>query len=350
MRQKYLLYTVLAAVLLIATPLVEAQAQAQRSSPVLAGESFPPGTYKNLNTQSGGPETIDLGASLGQRAVVLVYWIAGHARADEMLQEIQGMADALPADKAVVFGVATPQRGRGPVEIAKRLAELGVKIPVLNDENFAIGEQLRVQTVPNVSIIDKTGKLRMTNGASLVQAVGYEQTVRTAIERAVKTGEIGSYGHLDRYYPVNELVGKPSPDFKAPLLSTSVEQRMSGLIKKDAVNVLIFWSVNCPHCRKELPLINAWVRQNKEQLNVISAASITDDATRTRTKEFCDLNRFVFPTLVDRDGKISTLYQITATPTILFIGPDGVVDSVVLSAHENFGEVATRKKQELLGG
>ena len=350
MRQKHLLLTVLATVLLTATPLVAQAPQAPRIAPVLAGESFSPGSYKNLNTQAGGPETIDLAASLGQRAVVLVYWVAGHARADEMLQEVQTMADKLPADKAVIYGVAIPRQGRGPVEIAKRLAELDVKLPVLDDTDFAIGQQLHVQTVPNVSIIDKAGKLRMTNGASLMQAVGFEQTVRTAIERAVKTGEIGSYGHLDRYYPVNELVGKQCPDFKAPLLSNSVEQRLSGLIKKDHVNVLIFWSVNCPHCRKELPLINAWLRQNREGYNVVSAAGVPDEDTKARTKAFCDLNNFVFPTLVDRDLAISQLYQVTSTPTILFIGPDGVIDSVVLSSNESFGSLAARKKRELLGG
>lgn len=346
MRHLALTLSIFAALLLGAAPLAAQQA---RVSPVLVGEPFPAGAYKNFNTQAGGPETIDLAASLGQRAVILVYWVAGHERADEMLRQVQEIADKVPADRAVIYGVAVSRPGRGPAEITKRLAELEIKFPVLDDSGFKVGQQLHVQTVPNVSIIDKQGKLRMTNGASLLQVVGYEQTVRTAIERAAKTGEIGSYGHLDRYYPVNELIGKPCPDFKAPLLSNSVEQRWSGLIKEDHVNVLIFWSVNCPHCRKELPLINAWLRQNQANLNVISAAGIPDDTTKTRTKEFCDINRFVFPTLVDKDLAISNLYQVTSTPTILFIGPDGVIDSVVLSSDEDFGDLATRKKRELLG-
>ena len=74
------------------------------------------------------------------------------------------------------------------------------------------------------------------------------------------------------------------------------------MIKKDKVNVLIFWSVNCPHCRKELPAINAWLREHPEsKLNVVSVAGIPDLATKSRTKEYCDLNKFVFPTLVDKD-------------------------------------------------
>ncbi len=344
-RTTVLLTTTLVAFLALAP----ASAQGQQAGPVLPGEPFPASQFTNFNTQAGGPETIDLAASLGQRAIIFVYWVAGHDRADKTLTQVQEIASNLTADSAVVYGVAIERPGRGKAQIIKRLGELGIKFPVLDDSDFVLGQQLRVQTVPNISIVDKGGKLRMANGASLLQVIGYEQTVRSAIERAVKGGDVGTYGYLERYYPVNELVGKECPDFKAPLLSNSVEQRLSGMIKKDHVNVLIFWSVNCQHCRRELPLINAWLRKNQEGLNVISAAGISDDVTKTRTKEFCDINKFVFPTLVDRDLKISQLYQVTSTPTILFISPDGVVDSVVLSTSDDFGTIATRKKKELLG-
>jgi thiol-disulfide isomerase/thioredoxin len=260
------------------------------------------------------------------------------------------MYSTLPKDKVAVFGVAIPRPGREEPQIVKRLAELGVKFPVLDDSNFILGQQLRVQSVPNLTIIDKSGKLQMTNGASLLQVIGYEQTVRSAVERVAKTGEVGSLGYLDHYYPVNELVGQSGPDFKAPLLSNSVEQRWTSMIKKDKVNVLIFWSVTCPHCRKELPAINAWLREHPEsKLNVVSVAGIPDLATKSRTKEYCDLNKFVFPTLVDKDLSISQLYKVTSTPTIIFVGPNGVVDSVMLSASESFSERASAKVKELLG-
>lgn len=347
MRRTLVLLTMLFVSLSVAAP---ATAQQRRQvDPILPGEPFVKGTFSNFNVQAGGPQTIDLGASLGQRAIIFVYWVAGHDRADKTLQQVQEIANKLSADRAVIYGVAIPRPGREKAEIVKRLAELGIKFPVLDDSNFILGQQLRVQAVPNISIIDRAGKLRLANGASLLQVIGYEQTVRTAIERAVKDGEVGSYGYLERYYPVTELVGKECPDFKAPLLSNSVEQRLSGLIKKDHVNVLIFWSVNCQHCRRELPLINAWLRQNQEGLNVFSAAGVSDEATKARTKEFCDINKFVFPTLIDRDMKISNLYQITSTPTILFIGPDGVIDSVLLSTDGDFGTIATQKMKELLG-
>ena len=128
-----------------------------------------------------------------------------------MIGQLQEMYSTLPKDKVAVFGVAIPRPGREEPQIVKRLAELGVKFPVLDDSNFILGQQLRVQSVPNLTIIDKSGKLQMTNGASLLQVIGYEQTVRSAVERVAKTGEVGSLGYLDHYYPVNELVGQSGP-------------------------------------------------------------------------------------------------------------------------------------------
>ena len=117
------------------------------------------------------------------------------------------------------------------------------------------------------------------------------------------------------------------------------------MLSPEKLNVLIFWSVDCPHCRKTLPEINTWLKTNSEGVNVISAAMVPNDAVRTKTKEYCDLNGFVFPTLID-DAEISMLYQVTATPTILLIRPDGVIDSV-LSPTADFGTAVAETRTRL---
>lgn len=309
------------------------------------GEPFPAAIYGNLNSQAGGPEKIDLAQDLGTRSVVLFYWVAGHPRADALFGQLQTLVDELGADKLALYGVAMPQAGRDATAIAARLAELGIKVPVLDDEGFRIGQQLRVQSVPNVTVIDRGGRLRLTNGASLSQVLGYEMDVSKVIRRAAEKGSLGTYGFLDRYYPVNEMIGKKCPDFTAPLLSNKVEQRWSSMLSPEKLNVLIFWSVDCPHCRKTLPEINTWLKTNSEGVNVISAAMVPNDAVRTKTKEYCDLNGFVFPTLID-DAEISMLYQVTATPTILLIRPDGVIDSV-LSPTADFGTAVDETRTRL---
>lgn len=311
--------------------------------PAAIGEVFPVSVFADLNVAPDANAKIDLADTVGQKPTVLFYWIAGHPRADTIFQEVQ---KELEGTDVVLYGVVVPQPGRDAPAIRKRAKELGIHVPILDDGAFRLGQQLQVQSVPNITILDAEGRLRLTNGASLVQAIGYELTVADALDRVARTGKLGSYGYLEPYYPVTEMVGRKCPDFKAPLISNSVEQNWSSMISPEKLNVLIFWSVDCPHCRKSLPEINAWLKENSEGLNVISAAAITSEATKIRTREYCQTNEFVFPTLVD-DMQISKLYNVTMTPTILIIRPDGVVDSVVLNSSD-FGHTVEEKKRQLL--
>lgn len=315
--------------------------------PVDFGERFPAGVYDNLNRQAGGPEKVDLAMLIGKKPVLLYYWIAGHPRADAMFESLQKMTQEIGADRLALVGAAMPQPGRDAADIARRLAELGITAPVLGDEEFRVGAQLRVQSVPNITLLDAEGNLRLTNGASLTQVIGYEQTVGSAIRRVVEKGRLSTYGYLDRYFPVTELVGKKCPDFEAPLLGKSAVQKWSSMLHPEKLNVLIFWSVNCPHCRKSLPEISDWVKANPDGINVISAATIDSEVAKIKTKEYCDLQKFAFPTLVD-DLRITELFQVTSTPTIVFIRPDGVVDSVMLSTVQDFGRKLEELKRKLL--
>jgi hypothetical protein len=143
------------------------------------------------------------------------------------------------------------------------------------------------------------------------------------------------------------LAGKPCPDFSAPMVTDRVEQRLLSLLDDEKLNLLIFWSVDCPHCRKSLPEINTWLLQNSD-VNVVSAAKVTSESVRRRTSEFCDVNGFSFPTLaVDSDQ--TDLFKVTSTPTILVIRPDGVIDSAMVDAHDDFGAIIEQKKREILG-
>ena len=348
MRFSFILSRLAILVALLAGASAHAQAPAQPETipPAEFGKVFPAAQFKNLNPGSGA-EIINLASTLSKKPIILFYWIAGNPRADEVFQEIQALNDEL-GGAVTLYGVVYPQPNRGADVIVQRARELGITVPLLVDEGFRVGQQVRVQTVPNITILDNTGRLRLTNGASLHQVLEYKLNLEQAIRRVAKNGQLGNYGYLARYYPVNELIGQECPDFKAPLISTLVEQRMHSLLKGGAINVLIFWSVDCPHCQKSLPELNAWLKDNSQGVNVVSAAKVTNDATRVKTREFCELNRFVFPTLIDKDLQISKLYKVTATPTILIIGPDGVIDSVLSPNVHDLGRAIGDKKRQLL--
>ena len=317
--------------------------------PVDFGTPFPAAKFANLNPTPGQPATVDLASYLGKKPIVFVYWMPNNPRAEKILLETQAVVDAAGADKVALLAVAAPNYGSTDVgPIKSRAAALKLKAPVLHDEGFRILQQLGVRAVPHIAIVDGEGKLRLANGGSLKQTLEYKLDLEGAIRRVASTGKLGTYGPLAAYYPVTEMVGKKCPDFDAPLITDGVRRSFSSMLASDKVNVLVFWSVDCPHCKDSLPKLNDWLKGHQAGLNVISAARVTDDATKTRTAEYCRLSGFVFPTLVDQDLQIAGVYQVISTPTIVVIRPDGVIDSVLLSGETDLGAALDAKRREIL--
>lgn len=312
------------------------------------GEPFPAGVYRDVNPASGTGGSVDLAAAVGKRPVAFVYWMAARPRSEQMLQDVERIAAEAGAGKVAVYGVVRERPGVDLPQIVERIRALGVKVPVLDDRDFRLGQQLSVRSVPALAILDGEGKLRLGNGGSLKQVLEYNMDLEAALRRVGTKGTLGTYGQLPRYEPVNELIGKPSPDFEATVLGSGETKRWSRLIDPTRVNVLVFWSVDCPHCKKSLPEINDWLRSNPDGVNLVTAASVGDAAARAKTAEYCRLSGFVFPTFEDREMQIGERFQVTSTPTILIIRPDGVVDSV-MTGEADFAKTIAERKKALLG-
>lgn len=317
--------------------------------PVAFGEPLPAAVFANLNAAAGQPAKIDLKTYLGKKPIVFVYWMPNNPRSEKILADTQAAVEAAGADKVALLSVAAPPFGSTDTSPIKTRAEaLKLKVPVLWDDGFRLLQELNVRAVPNIAILDQEGRLRLTNGGSLKQVLEYKLDLEGAIRRVASTGKLGTYGLLQQYYPVTELVGKKCPGFDAPLVNDSIPHSLSSMLSSTKVNVLVFWSVDCPHCKASLPKLNDWLKDHQDGMNVIGAARVTDDATKIRTAEYCKISGFIFPTFVDKDMQIAGTYMVISTPTVVVIRPDGVVDSVLLSGESDIGAALEAKKRELL--
>jgi peroxiredoxin len=344
--QRLLTTRILLIVAAIATAVAPAVAQgAPRVEPATFGELFPAATYGNLNPGVGAAR-IDLADVLGKKPVVLYYFIPKNLRSEEMFAEVQDLVEQAGQGKVALYGVTALKSGQDPAPSTERIQELGISVPVLMDADFRLGQILQVQSVPSITMIDAEGHLRLTNAASPKQDLEYKMNVADGLRRLATTGSIGTYGALPRYDPAVELVGSAAPDFVAPG-TDGVVRKWSTLVDPRKLNVLIYWSVECPHCRKTLPEINAWVVKNGDGINIVSVAKAESEAVKIRTREFTNLYQMAFPTLLDVDSKIFDAYQVSATPTLFVVTPDGVVESL-LSANGDFGEQMTAKVKDLL--
>lgn len=331
-----------------AAPASPAPGPVAKVGPVIPGTPFPAWTYTNVNP-AAGPAKVDLATVLGKQPVMFVYWIAGNPRSEKVLQEAEALAKAA-GPKLAVFSIASPPMGSTDLNpIRQRLSEMKVQVPCLNDDAFRLAQQLSVKAVPSIALVDASGALRLVGAGSPKQSVEYKLTVADAIKRLGQTGQVGTYGELPRYEPVVELFGTKPPAFDLPAAEDGIPRSSKSLLASDKVNVFVFWAIDCPHCTQFMPKLNAWVKDHRDAVNVVSLARVMNDTLKTRTQEFVRVNGFVFPTLIDKDFVVAQQYNVVATPTILILRPDGTADSIMPPSETDFDKFFAAKKKALLG-
>jgi thiol-disulfide isomerase/thioredoxin len=312
------------------------------------GMPFPAMTFENYNPGAGGAGQIDLGLVIGKRPVIFCYWIAGHKVSEDVLVELQDLVGGLGPGNVALYGVAAERPGLPRSVIEGRIRDLKLTIPVLNDEGFRIAQMIQIRSVPSITILDAEGKLRIAHAGSLRQTLEYQMDLEKVIRRAAEGRSVGTYGVMPRYFPVEELVGQECPDFTAPLVGEAEIKSWHGLLEPDKLNVLVFWSVDCGHCRAALPDVNDWLKSNADGINFVSLASAANEAAKIQTTEFCKNQGFTFPTFLDETRAVVDKYKIVSTPTYVVIRGDGVIDSVYTGGTPILPALEA-KKQELLG-
>ena len=83
------------------------------------------------------------------------------------------------------------------------------------------------------------------------------------------------------------------------------------------------WATWCPPCRAEMPDLENYYRQQKDNNFVILAINAGD--TLEQTQGFARSNNLSFPVLLDPDVQILQALGITGFPTSILIDPDGIV-------------------------
>jgi peroxiredoxin len=118
-----------------------------------------------------------------------------------------------------------------------------------------------------------------------------------------------------------------APDFSGTTL-TGERLTLSELRGKTVlVNVWASW---CTPCRAEMPAMERVYRDFRSkgfEILAVNAASQDDPA---EAKAFVQEQGLTFPVLIDMDGQVSSLYQISSLPTSFFIDAQGVIREVVI--------------------
>ncbi len=89
-------------------------------------------------------------------------------------------------------------------------------------------------------------------------------------------------------------------------------------------HILVFWATWCGPCKVELGRINAMILSGQITPESVLAISIGEDPNVVSS--FVDEQKYLFKVAIDISGQAAHVYQVSGTPTILFIGADQKVN------------------------
>ncbi|HEX2914665.1 MAG TPA: TlpA disulfide reductase family protein [Chloroflexia bacterium] len=138
------------------------------------------------------------------------------------------------------------------------------------------------------------------------------------------SGPIGLVGKA----PADHLkVGDTPPDFALAQLGGEPVQ----LSKLTGKTVFInFWASWCDPCRQEMPDIQRFYLQHKNDNVVVLAVNVKEDADTI--KSYFKTNNLSMPVLMDTTAEVPGAFRVTAYPETYIIGKDGKVGAFNIGA------------------
>lgn len=86
--------------------------------------------------------------------------------------------------------------------------------------------------------------------------------------------------------------------------------------------IVNFWATWCPPCRREMPELNAYYLDNRDEV-VFYAVNLQEPPNKVN--DFMYRNGYSIPTLVDTDGAAGSLFRIQAIPTTIIVDRKGII-------------------------
>jgi cytochrome c biogenesis protein CcmG/thiol:disulfide interchange protein DsbE len=123
------------------------------------------------------------------------------------------------------------------------------------------------------------------------------------------------------------LRGYLAPDFA---LATPTGKKISlyGL-RGEAVLVNI-WATWCPPCRAEMPIIEQYYLQYKDQGFIVLGVNSTIQDNPLEIVPFITEYNLTFPILLDETGQLGPRFNLHSLPSSFFINRDSTISNVVI--------------------
>jgi cytochrome c biogenesis protein CcmG/thiol:disulfide interchange protein DsbE len=140
------------------------------------------------------------------------------------------------------------------------------------------------------------------------------------------TSSFAPEADLPPYVPgaADPAVGHPIPEVDG----TSFDGTPVSIVVDGRPKLIVFLAHWCPHCQREVPVVQAWLDANGmpasvELISVVTA--INPNLPNYPPDAWLAREHWQVPVIVDADGKVATRYGLTAFPYWVVVKADGTV-------------------------
>ncbi len=248
---------------------------------------------------------------LKERPVALLFFRTGAASAAELVSDFGRFRNDPSFAPTVFLGIDADSIER----IKQFVKTRGATLPILQDPG-TIARSYGVGELPAVVLLDSDHVVRF-------QLDGYlGRDYRPRLDATVAA--LHDLPHIPKQAEKSlEVAYSENP--RAPLFEArDLEGRRVDLAAlKGRVVVLNFFDQECPHCRKDLPLLVPVLREFRAR--GIAAFGITSRDLGGGLRRYLKDHGIDYPVIVDPGRAIFARYESTRTPDTVFIDKDGFV-------------------------
>ncbi|MDI3311016.1 MAG: TlpA disulfide reductase family protein [Thermoanaerobacterium sp.] len=124
----------------------------------------------------------------------------------------------------------------------------------------------------------------------------------------------------------NAQVGTEKGDLAPDFTLKDVNGKTVTLSKLKGKKVILnFWATTCPYCKIEMPELNKFYQNNKNDA-VLLAIDIGED--KSTVENYLAGKGYSFDVLLDSDAKVAIDYKVQFIPMSFFIDKDGIIRSI----------------------
>jgi peroxiredoxin len=157
---------------------------------------------------------------------------------------------------------------------------------------------------------------------------GIYDTSLSSSNKTEKGSEVEEVATTSKDLEIGLQEGNKAPNFGLKTLNGQ-EVKLSDMVGKKVI--LNFWATWCPPCKAEMPHMQEFYEEQKNnQVTILAVNLTTSEKSSDNIGSFVKDYGLTFPIVLDSEGQVGQTYQAVTIPTSYIIDTKGVIQKKIV--------------------